>query len=233
MNAGETFQFERYALNRSTFVPDCYLFFHMLLDGLTKELSKLERSDFKMITAFRSPTISFPLTPRAPPSRFSEIQSYLLMIQKGDFISTKDKWFPYNMYFEFTGLLRQMENEKWPFLKVCAKLLSGGWDDQDLLQKFLQKCSKLPKKSSLKELIVEKLYLGVYTVVNKGGICFALTRYLPFQKCSEKAFAEYWRAHRTIAAKASWSRFSQLGSKRLRWDIITGIFDLQICSSSL
>ena len=42
----------------------------------------------------------------------------------------------------------------------------------------------------------------MYTIYDKPGICFALTRYLPYQKCSSEKFARCWSDNRKTAATA-------------------------------
>ena len=202
LTAGENIEVKKCVLHRSSFVRDCYMFFHELLAEISSELSQLEPSDFERLSASRSPTIRFPpMTPLVPP--FDKLPAYTLPIRKRDFESNKSKWFPTtDMSLEFEWPMRSVRKYGWLVLKACAKLLSGGWSDQDQLYYFLQMCNNLPEGSSLKKLIVEKLYLGVYTICDKPGICFALTRYLPYQKCSSEKFARCWSDNRKTAATA-------------------------------
>ena len=143
-----------------------------------------------LLTAPRSPTIRFP--PATPlDATFDKFPSYTLPIQKRDFDSKKDKWFTKELYFEFKDLFRPLGADDWLVLKTCAKLLSGGWTDENQLTNFLQICSELPNDNNLKQLIVEKLFLGVYAVQGKASIRFALTRYLPCLKCLSQEFAHW------------------------------------------
>ena len=117
-----------------------------------------------------------------------------------------------------------MNDEAWLVLKACAKLLSGSWSDRDQLYNFLEMCSQLPDDSSLKNLIVHKLYLGVYTVNDRPGIRFALTRYLSYEKCSTKKFAQWWRALPKTAATAFVKHvftvaFEAIEKEFYHWDI--------------
>ena len=200
LTAGKAIQIERFALDRSTFVRDCYSFFHMFLDGLTTELSELELSDFKMLTASRSPTILFPITPRAPPA---QLPSYMLMIRTSDFVSNKKTWFFDNE--EGIELEQSMnsavEHDDWLVLKACAELMSGGWTDPDQLRDFLRISFNLSKGNCLYK-VIEELYLGVYTVHGRPGIRFALTRYLPYTKCWSEEFAHWWSDNRQTAETA-------------------------------
>ena len=177
---------------------DYYLFFRELLREISSEL---EHSDYRILTAPRSPTIRYPpATPLVSP--FDEFPSYTLPIQKRDFDSKKATWFPKKLYFEFKDLLTRMGDDDWLVLKACAHMLSGGWTDQNQTTTFLQMCSNLGDNSDLKKLIVDKLYLGVYTVRNKDGIRFALTRHLPYMKCSSQEFAHWWRDNRPTTETA-------------------------------
>ena len=191
LTAGEKIHIEKFALHRSTFVRNCYLIFRELLREIT---SGLEQSDFKILTARRSPTIRYPpATPLVRP--FDKFPSFILPIQKRDFNSNKNTWFlNKRVCFEFEQSLRSVKDDDWLVLKVCAKLLSGGWSHLNQLKNFLRMCNELKDTSSLKKLIVEKLYLGVYT--NSTPVCFALTRYLPM-KCSSVDFFLWWSANRT------------------------------------
>ena len=224
MIAGEDIQIERFAIDRSTLVRDCYLFFHKLLDDLRTELSKLEQSDYETLTALRSPTIRYrPATPLV--ASFDKFQSYILPIQKRDFIPKKDKWF-YNDHkrFEFDKSMPSVKDDDWLVLKACAKMLSGSWSNQDQLRNFLETCSKLPDDSRLKKLIVDKLYLGVYSVNDIKSIRFALTRYLPYKKCSTEEFAQLWRDNRKRAATAFVEHvfkvaFEAIEKEFYHWDI--------------
>ena len=196
--AGENIQIQNFSLNHLTFVRDCYLFFRELLRDIT---FGLEHSDYEILAAPRSPTIRYPpATPLVSP--FDEFPSFILPIQKRDFDSKKDTWFPDEQCFEFKDLLRLVGADDWLVLKVCAKLLSGGWTNEEQQTTFLQMCNKLPNDSELKKLIVDKLYLGVYTVNDKPGIRFALTRRLPYMKCTSEEFANWWRDNRQTTETA-------------------------------
>ena len=222
LTAGKAIQIEKFAIDRSTLVRDCYLFFHKLLAQLTTALSKLEQSDYETLTALRSPTIRYrPATPMAPPAQFP---SYILPIQKRDFISNRNTWFTNDRKrFEFDESMPSVNDDDWLVLKACAKLLSGSWSERDQMRNFLDMCSKLRNESSLK-IFIKKLYLGVYTVNDRRGICFALTRYLPYKKCSTEEFAQWWRANRQIAATAFVEHvfkvaFEAIESGFYHWDI--------------
>ena len=143
LTAGEDIHIQKFALNRSTFVRDCYLFFRELLREIT---SDLEHSDYDILTAPRSPTIRYPVTPVAPPA---ELPSYMLMIQTSDFVSYKKTWFSDNLTgIEFEQSLNSaVEHEDWLVLKASAMLLSGGWSNENRLCDFLRMCSNLPKNS--------------------------------------------------------------------------------------
>ena len=75
--------------------------------------------------------------------------------------------------------------------------------DANRLCNFLRMCKNiLPKDLTLYDLIVKKLYLGVYTVRGREGIRFALTRYLPYMRCSSRNFAHWWNDNRQTAETA-------------------------------
>lgn len=206
-----------------------FKFYYYLLETLTSKLLKLNLSEFSLLTYWKSPTIRFPIEPQLPDddNRFS---SYIIPFHKDNWMEIGKHLHKNDRAFvEFTSQLNDVKNDEFLLLKVYGALLSEGWTYPNQLSKFLKACQNLDSNSRLRALIVEQLYLGVYSIRNKSSVRFSLMRYIPGELCSSEDFPKWWKQNRE---KAKIAFFRDVYEPALE-AIECGYYHWDICSENL
>jgi hypothetical protein len=182
-----------------------YCFYKGLLEKIRDCLQELKSEDVNVLLMPRSPTLLFP-TPlnRKGLSNNSSITSFL----KSDWDRCKDLFGSINDHestIEFEQQLGSLKNDEKLVLKVFGPLFAGGGDIENLF-KLLKDCLN-SENSCLKEMIVHRLYLGVYQInspdgIRRDGIRFALTRLIEGANCSTTCFKDLWSHNRNVFGEA-------------------------------